>query len=76
MPEFEFVIKPLEVKKKKKTQPNSDKKPFPSKKPQPLQKLSQKPTQLHKQRGICACSSVFLNISFWSMASVCVYLVN
>lgn len=41
MPKFEYVIKPLEVKKNKTKNPNSDKNPLKTK--QPPQKLSQKP---------------------------------
>lgn len=43
MPKFEYVIKPLEVKKKQNQKPQQWQKPTPLKTKQPPQKLSQKP---------------------------------
>lgn len=76
VPKFEYVIKPLEVKKRNK-KPNSDKKtPLPSKQNNLLRNSAKTlHNSISKGEFVCAVS-LLINTSFWSMVSVCVSKLN
>lgn len=72
MTKFEYVTKPLELKKETKDPTATKKNQLP--KQNNLPRNSAK--NLHKQRGFFVCSSLLINISFWGIVCLRVYLVN
>lgn len=73
MAKFEYVTKPLELKKETKD-------PTATTKKKQLPKQNNLPRNsaknLRKQRGFFVCSFLLINISFWGIVCLCVYLVN